>query len=36
MQFGHLAQRLFNVPVAIRPEKAEVIMAALAERMGIG
>lgn len=36
MQFGHLAQRMFNVPVAIRPEKAEVIMAALAERMGIG
>ena len=36
MQFGHLAQRLFNVPVAIRPEKAEVIMAALAERLGIG
>jgi ClpP class serine protease len=35
MQFGHLAQRMFNTPVAIRPEKAEVIMAALAERMGI-
>lgn len=35
MQFGHLAQRMFNTPVAIRPEKAEVIMAALADRMGI-
>src|SRR5471032_1771058 len=35
MQFGHLAQRMFNTPVAIRPEKAEVIMAALAERMGL-
>ena len=35
MQFGHLAQRMFNTPVAIRPEKAEVIMAALAERMGV-
>ncbi|RON52918.1 serine peptidase [Pseudomonas frederiksbergensis] len=36
MQFGHLAQRLFNVPLAIHPAKAEVIMAALAERLGIG
>jgi len=35
MQFGHLAQRMFNTPIAIRPEKAEVIMAGLAERMGI-
>lgn len=35
MQFGHLAQRLFNTPVAIRPEKAEVIIAALGERLGI-
>jgi signal peptide peptidase SppA len=33
--FPHLAQRLFNVPLAIRPEKAEVIVAALAERLGI-
>jgi signal peptide peptidase SppA len=35
MRFAHLAQRLFNVPLAIRQEKAEVIMAALAERLGI-
>jgi signal peptide peptidase SppA len=35
MRFAHLAQRLFNVPLAIRQDKAEVIMAALAERMGI-
>jgi signal peptide peptidase SppA len=35
MRFGHLAQRLFNTPIAIRPEKAEVIMASLAERLGI-
>lgn len=33
--FAHLAQRLFNVPLAIRPEKAEIIMAALAARLGI-
>jgi len=35
MQLAHLAQRMFNTPVAIRPEKAEVIMSALADRMGI-
>ncbi len=35
MQFAHLAQRLFNTPIAIRPEKAEVVMAALAERLGV-
>lgn len=33
--FAHLAQRLFNVPLAIRPEKAEIIMAALAARLGV-
>lgn len=31
----HLAQRLFNVPLAIHPRKAEVVMAALADRFGI-
>lgn len=31
----HLAQRLFNVPLAITPGKLEVVMAALADRMGI-
>jgi signal peptide peptidase SppA len=36
MRFEFLAQRLFNVPLAITPGKAEVIMAALAERLGIG
>jgi len=35
MKFPFLAQRLFNTPLAITPGKAEVIMAALAERMGI-
>jgi capsid assembly protease len=30
-----LAQRFFNTPLAIRPEKAEVIMSALADRLGI-
>lgn len=34
-QFAHLSQRLFNTPLAIHPKKAEVIMAALAERLGI-
>lgn len=33
--FPHLAQRLFNVPLAIHPQKAEVIMAALSERLGV-
>lgn len=35
MQFAHLAQRLFNRPLAIHPDKAEVIMAALGDRLGI-
>lgn len=35
MQLAHLCQRLFNVPLAIKPDKAEVIIAALAERLGI-
>jgi signal peptide peptidase SppA len=35
MRFAHLAQRLFNVPIAIRADKAEIIMAVLAERLGI-
>lgn len=33
--FAHLAQQLFNRPLAIRPEKAEIIMAALADRLGV-
>ncbi|MBV2161411.1 S49 family peptidase [Achromobacter denitrificans] len=35
MRFAHLGQRLFNTPLAIRQDKAEVIMAALAERLGV-
>lgn len=30
-----LAQRMFNVPLAIHPRKAEIIVAALAERLGV-
>lgn len=33
--FAHLSSRLFNVPLAIHPAKAEVIIAALADRLGI-
>ncbi|MBI6944211.1 S49 family peptidase [Pseudomonas putida] len=33
--FPLLAQRLFNTPIAIRPEKAEIVMGALADRLGI-
>jgi len=33
--FAHLAQRLFNTPLAIHPRKAEMVVAALAERLGI-
>lgn len=35
MRFAHLSQRLFNTPLAIKREKAEVVMASLAERLGI-
>jgi hypothetical protein len=31
----HLAQRLFNTPLALHPNKAEVIMAAVMDRFGI-
>lgn len=31
----HLAQRLFNVPLALHPRKAEIVIAALADRFGI-
>lgn len=33
--YPHLAQRLFNTPLAIAPGKIEVIMAALADRFGL-
>ncbi|MCO8643226.1 S49 family peptidase [Burkholderia multivorans] len=35
MNFPQLATRLFNVPIAITPHKAEIVMAALADRLGI-
>lgn len=35
MQLAHLAQHLFNVPLALTPGHAEIIVAALAERLGI-
>jgi signal peptide peptidase SppA len=35
MHFSHLATKLFNTPLVLHPGKAEVVMAALAERMGI-
>jgi signal peptide peptidase SppA len=31
----HLAQRLFNTPLALHPHKAEVVMAALTDRFGL-
>lgn len=34
-RFPHLATRLLNVPIAIRPDKAEIIVAAIADRFGI-
>jgi ClpP class serine protease len=33
--FPHLAQRLFNTPLAILPGKAEIVMAALMDRLGV-
>lgn len=33
--FPLLAQRMFNTPIAIHPRKAEIAMAALADRLGI-
>ncbi len=34
-RFPHLATRLFNTPLALHPDKAEIVMAALADRLGI-
>jgi signal peptide peptidase SppA len=34
-RFPFLAQRLFNVPLAITPQKAEIVTMALAERLGV-
>lgn len=36
MNLPLLAQRMFNTPLALHPAKAEVAMAALADRFGIG
>lgn len=33
--FAHLAQRIFNAPLLIRADKAEVAVAAVAERLGL-
>lgn len=35
MNLPHLAQKLFNTPLAIHPQKAEVIVTSLTERFGI-
>jgi len=34
-RFAHLAQRLFNVPLAIHPRKAEVVVHAIGQRFGL-
>lgn len=34
-QFAHLGTRVFNTPLALHPRKAEIAIAALAERLGI-
>lgn len=35
MDLPHIAQRLFNTPLALHPSKAEVVVAALSDRMGL-
>jgi len=35
MQFAHLAQQMFNRPLMLHPKKAELVLAALADRMGL-
>jgi capsid assembly protease len=34
-RFAHLGQRLFNRPLAVTPERAELILAAIGERLGL-
>ncbi len=34
-RFSNLAQRLFNVPLMLRPEKAEILVAALLDHLGV-
>lgn len=36
LSFPNLGQRLFNVPLALHPAKAEIVMGAMAARFGIG
>lgn len=35
MNLPHVAQRLFNAPLALHPQKAEVVISALSDRFGI-
>ncbi len=35
-RFAHITQKLFNEPLALHPRKAEIVMAALADRFNIG
>lgn len=35
MNLPHVAQRLFNTPLALHPSKAEVVIAALGDRLGL-
>ncbi|CAK7026260.1 S49 family peptidase [Saezia sanguinis] len=35
MNLPHIAQRLFNTPLALHPRKAEVVIAALSDRLGL-
>ena len=35
MRFAHLAQQLFNRPLALHPDKAEMLMAVLGARLGL-
>lgn len=35
ISYPHLATRIFNVPIAIAPRKAEIIVASLADRLGV-
>ncbi len=35
-RFGHVAQRLFNTPLALHPRKAEMVISAAFDRLGYG
>lgn len=34
-RFAHLGQRLFNRPLAVTPERAELVLAAIGQRLGV-